>query len=502
MEFSGTNQEEKRFDLGDSNTAYNQAQNTQSQIFQGQENSCRINSEVSLPSVSNAEQNIGKGQDAMHGIPGSFDISNYDNLQDHAYQLSASAGYSSTSGSRKVVVPLISRQAQNSQQLQPQMYYYPSNGMQFGAGQAAVAEISQGQTMYTLPAGYAPIITTQGQQQQYYQVSTNDTHSRAFVRQVVTQPPENLASQSSVSTATTESTSGIKRPPSGIPTQESSVKRQFLVQMATPVVDSLSPQNVPSASSGFDFDDEVDPMQRPPPSNYATMSAEEKRRYERNLREQQRSFKISQQIKELRNVLAESNISFKPNKFSILLSVADYVKQLQSRAIMLDVEHRKLIETIRKTSEMVSSGQTPLSDDDNKGDQHISHIGVSDMIFVQGLDYKAIFQQCPAALGVAALDGRMLACNEEFASISGFSKECLLRLSLFNLMNNHEDVFRAMGEMLSNSCATAEAAKLSANPPPPIYWSGLVSQKNQNVSFGMECFESLELISLFCCSYS
>ena len=46
------------------------------------------------------------------------------------------------------------------------------------------------------------------------------------------------------------------------------------------------------------------------------MNPAERRRYERNLREQQRSYRISQQIKQLRDVLEESKIPFKPNKFS------------------------------------------------------------------------------------------------------------------------------------------------------------------------------------------
>ena len=105
------------------------------------------------------------------------------------------------------------------------------------------------------------------------------------------------------------------------------------------------------------------------------------------------------------------------------------------------------------------------------------------MLFVQGLDYQAVFQQCPAALGVAALDGRILACNDEFAAISGISRETLLRQSLFNLMNNHEDVFRAMGAMLSSGCANVEpTSKENPNPPAPIYWSGVVNQKSQSVS--------------------
>lgn len=246
------------------------------------------------------------------------------------------------------------------------------------------------------------------------------------------------------------------------------------------VTSKASPSTVPSASTSVANDDDIDPIHRPPPANYAAMSAEEKRRYERNVREQQRSFKISQQIKELRTVLTESGIPFKPNKFSILISVVDYIKQLQSRAIMVDSEHHKLINTLRATSEMVNSGQIP-SDSDEQTDKS-SDITDDDMLFVQGLEYKSIFQQCSAALGVAALDGRILACNQEFSVVTGISKDELLRQSVFNLMQNHEEVFRAMGEMLSSTEGIVQAEK-NASPPPPMYWSGVVSQQNQQNLF-------------------
>ena len=64
-----------------------------------------------------------------------------------------------------------------------------------------------------------------------------------------------------------------------------------------------------------------------------SMPPAERRRHERNLREQQRSYRISQQIKELREVLTESSVPFKPNKYSILLSVVDYIKQLKKKLI-------------------------------------------------------------------------------------------------------------------------------------------------------------------------
>jgi len=230
---------------------------------------------------------------------------------------------------------------------------------------------------------------------------------------------------------------------------------------------------------GFD-----NPPPTEPPADLESMTPAERRRYERNLREQQRSYRISQQIKELRDVLSESNVPFKPNKYSILLSVVDYIKQLQSRAIMLDSEHQKLITTIRQTNEMVNSGNTPSSNDETEttNTPGASESGSdSDMLFVQGLDYRSVFDQCPAALGIAALDGRILDCNSEFMVVLGFAQDELLKQSLFNLVQNHQDIFRAMAEMLK--CAE-EAAGVVETPESAAktsrFWNGPVVSKTHN----------------------
>ena len=221
----------------------------------------------------------------------------------------------------------------------------------------------------------------------------------------------------------------------------------------------------------------------------------EKRRSERNLREQQRSHKISQQIKELRTVLSESNIPFKPNKFSILLSVVEYIKQLQVRSIFLDAEHRKLIDTIRQTANLVNSGRNPAADvvEDRESDApkpESARVGNdAEMLFVQGLDYKSIFAQCSAALGVAALDGRFIACNAEFEIVSGYTREELARHSLFNLLTNKdmEEVFMVMGQMLKGTDEASDVVKGDSgsgggeghSSAPKTFWSGVVSQKHR-----------------------
>jgi PAS domain-containing protein len=237
------------------------------------------------------------------------------------------------------------------------------------------------------------------------------------------------------------------------------------------------------ANMAMDFDDVLPPDMNVDTSN---MTPAEKRRHERNLREQQRSYRISQQIKELREVLTESNVPFKPNKYSILMSVVDYIKQLQSRAIMLDTEHQKLITTIRETNELASSGATPSSGaeepDATNNTSGADYGSDNKMLFVQGLDYRSLFEQCPAALGIAALDGRILECNSEFNMLLRFKRDELLKQSLFNLVRNHQDIFRAMAQMLKCAEEPLSIGDTSAQAAKNRHWSGpIVSKRDKQV---------------------
>jgi PAS domain-containing protein len=232
--------------------------------------------------------------------------------------------------------------------------------------------------------------------------------------------------------------------------------------------------------SNFGFNET--PPERKSERELAKMTESERRRYERNLREQQRSYKISQQIKQLRDVLAESNIPFRPNKYSILVSVAEYIKQLQSRAIMLDAEHQRLIDTIRKTNEMVSSGTEIGAGDDNDDNNCFSPDFQSSMevetsnnlLLVPGIDYRNVFDNCPYPMGIATLDGRVLAANEGFEHLLSCAKGQMVEQSLFVYIRNHQEIFEAMAALLKRSSLASETGDTAVNEQQLLYWTGQV----------------------------
>ena len=266
-------------------------------------------------------------------------------------------------------------------------------------------------------------------------------------------------------------------------------------------------------SDHIDGMDNLQPPQEKSAAAIEKMSAAERRRYERNLREQQRSYRISQQIKELRDVLQESNVPFRPNKYSILVSVAEYIQQLQARAIMLDSEHQRLIDTIRNTTEATSSGGsseeppfevskgsslTSSMNGDGPDDEYNSSSNVipnasysdanlicPDSLLVPGIDYESVFFNCPYPLGVATLDGRIIAANNEFELLlnPNYDTAPMKDQSFFVFIRNHQDMFEAMAAILKQSTASIDRGEGTVTKSPNLlFWHGqVVSSRNEIV---------------------
>lgn len=246
----------------------------------------------------------------------------------------------------------------------------------------------------------------------------------------------------------------------------------------------------------------------------------DKRRQNRNLREQQRSQKITNQIEHLRDILESANVQFKQDKYSTLVSVAEYIKDLQAKSAMLDAEQQKLITTISKTNETVNDKYVPASttgeNPPGSGLDLGSAPGQADdteAIFVPNVDYRSVFSRCGLPLAVLSVDGRFIDCNVEFERLVGYGREELLprekvgliaddttssstsvtpatgeagtrtedaktgttvtrNLSLFNLLSREhmEGVFLAMSEMLKHPPEKESAQQ----PAKKDFWSGLI----------------------------
>jgi PAS domain-containing protein len=233
-----------------------------------------------------------------------------------------------------------------------------------------------------------------------------------------------------------------------------------------------------------------------------------KRRHDRNAREQQRSHRITEQIDNLKEVLGEANVPFKPDKFSTLVTVSDYIIQLQAKSAMLDAEHKKLIDTISKTNEVMNdrSGAVPNKSDGsgNTSEDKSQTTEDDDNLFGLNVDYRSVFARCGVPLAVLSIDGRFLDCNDEFERLTGHTRDELLpleslettvpdvassdgaageasqiantqsharNLSLFNLLGREsmEGAFMAMSEMLKHPAEDQPAGTKTRD-----HWTGIV----------------------------
>mmetsp|Transcript_40803 Transcript_40803/g.98399 ORF Transcript_40803/g.98399 Transcript_40803/m.98399 type:complete len:474 (+) Transcript_40803:136-1557(+) len=470
-----------------------------------------------MAGISNTRaSNSNVSQVSQGGVASSselYDVSSFDPLQANAQQLTASAGLTnaipvqlrSSNGERNKVSHAAAPDARSHAALQHQLQqptaaYNPLQSIpQHATSQAAAASqhpymllnpstnhLQQLQPMASTAPGanpsavvsQAPIIAGQG----FYLPGSTIPITTNYPAQVLPATSQQLNGLIQQPFLQHLNPAG-KREARDESQQESRKKRRGL----QPSVVSVTTTG--SSGASMVQSSNSPPAENPSDLDVSKMTHAQRRRHERNLREQQRSSKISQQVKELRDLLSDSNVPFKPNKYSILLNVVEYIKQLQGRAIMLDAEHKKLITTIRRTNEIVQSGNTPSSADETDatnltGNSSSDPGSENEMVFVQGLNYKSVFQQSPAALGVAALDGILLDCNGEFELLLGLPRESLLNNNLFNLVQNHEEMYRAMSKMLGPT----DQAPLglgrdspSSAAATPTFWTGPVVSKRDNI---------------------
>ena len=258
-----------------------------------------------------------------------------------------------------------------------------------------------------------------------------------------------------------------------------------------------------------------------------------KRRRDRNMREQERSQKIANQILHLKELMAASNIPFKPDKYSTLVSVHEYIKSLQQRVAMVDQEQKKLVETITKTNELVTKAQNgPSAVPSSTTTQTVNEDGSPQLIpssnvpiseeeedllqYIRGVDYKSAFSRINVALCVTRIDGRIIDCNEEFVRAFRLSKEVLVKaalrkyslqeitpqlndlygkqpISLFNIISREDMrmIFEAMSKMLTTSVSPQGANEPESNS----VFKTAFSSKNDHWAAVVRCNSSGSFVS-------
>lgn len=338
----------------------------------------------------------------------------------------------------------------------------PAPGQGQGQGQGSIkpqAPTITGQFSSSLPAVPIPQFSVQAPAP-YSHMRTTQTHQPIRVPDMV---------QSIATTATSTPATDLAN--------GRSVKRSMPMSLPMPMHDYTSSERPLLVQSISEDESEF-----------------QKRRRDRNMREQERSQRIAKQISDLKALLTISNVPFKPDKFSTLVSVHEYIETLQQRSALLDAEQKKLVDTITKSNELVNKSQhgahaaaTSTQDLSQQQSLQVSasghaiiapsksnaHPSEEDeiLVFVRGLDYKSVFSNIRIALSVTSIDGRLLNCNQEFIQICNMTRETLVSsglrlpnvgneaeqkaagtipLSFFNLVakEDMQKVFSGMGSML------------------------------------------------------
>lgn len=126
-----------------------------------------------------------------------------------------------------------------------------------------------------------------------------------------------------------------------------------------------------------------------------------KRRQDRNLREQKRSLKITQQIVHLKGVLEEDGRRMKNSKISILVEVEDYIKELEGAISQMSITKQQ-----QQQAGMAWDGQS------EGAAQRPPEASVN------GVNYRSLFESSSAPMAVAGIDGRFLQSNPRVSAFN------------------------------------------------------------------------------------
>ncbi|CAM9730266.1 unnamed protein product [Phaeothamnion confervicola] len=221
----------------------------------------------------------------------------------------------------------------------------------------------------------------------------------------------------------------------------------------------------------------------------------DKRRLERNAREQKRSLKISQKIEELRKILRGSGVPAKSSKSSILHEATIYIRQLQRRQAQVEQEREQFLQLLQQETGRGGGSGAPATAPACGGFppsiSGASAVGGSSGVCPPGTaappmgapgmptgaaaagaeaafgsgavgaattavnassgpalvaaamagttvvtshDYQLVFHCAAVPMAIASVNGNIVDCNLRLTAVTGYPKDELLTLTIFNLV--------------------------------------------------------------------
>lgn len=224
------------------------------------------------------------------------------------------------------------------------------------------------------------------------------------------------------------------------------------------------PDELPSDPmlGGDDVSDSPDNKKKKPLTN--------ERREERNMREKERSLKITQQIGELRSLLSLGGVIVpKGTKSTILTEAANYIRLLQQHQYRSEMDKAQLVQEVQRIGNgaigekaayaikhaaaqngvasmtNLPEGQVASSDPQQQPGQDPMSDALRDR------EYRSVFNSCSVGMAIATMGGSFIDCNLAFTQLSSYSKQELKAMTIFNVTSRDDlqGAFDMMSQLIT-----------------------------------------------------
>eukprot|EP00543_Licmophora_paradoxa_P001659 CAMPEP_0202448002 /NCGR_PEP_ID=MMETSP1360-20130828/6785_1 /ASSEMBLY_ACC=CAM_ASM_000848 /TAXON_ID=515479 /ORGANISM="Licmophora paradoxa, Strain CCMP2313" /LENGTH=391 /DNA_ID=CAMNT_0049065357 /DNA_START=128 /DNA_END=1303 /DNA_ORIENTATION=- len=206
---------------------------------------------------------------------------------------------------------------------------------------------------------------------------------------------------------------------------------------------------------------------------------DEAKREERNAREKERSFRISRQINELRNLLSKGGIVVpKGTKSSVLTEAANYIRMLQHHQYRSEIDRHQLVQQMQQIGggslgkEAASAvrhvaaqngvwslgnfgGAPPKSAMTTHTEQGVQEKKADTTpplsTTIESPEYRFVFNSCSVGMAIASMGGAFIDCNRLFCQLSSYTKQEVCSMTLFNLTSREDlqTAFDIISDMIS-----------------------------------------------------
>eukprot|EP00574_Skeletonema_japonicum_P012529 CAMPEP_0201728488 /NCGR_PEP_ID=MMETSP0593-20130828/16084_1 /ASSEMBLY_ACC=CAM_ASM_000672 /TAXON_ID=267983 /ORGANISM="Skeletonema japonicum, Strain CCMP2506" /LENGTH=392 /DNA_ID=CAMNT_0048220609 /DNA_START=192 /DNA_END=1370 /DNA_ORIENTATION=- len=220
------------------------------------------------------------------------------------------------------------------------------------------------------------------------------------------------------------------------------------------------------------------------------------RREERNMREKERSLKITQQIHELRNLLSSGGVIVpKGTKSTILAEAANYIRLLQQQYNRSELEKQQLVQEVQRIGGGAIGQQASVA---------IRHVAAQNGIDTTlGLgpvpssdassppsmqdslgdrDFRIVFNSCSVGMAIATMGGSFIDCNAAFTQLSSYTKQELKAMTIFNITSRDDlqGAFDMMSKLITppTSGFDGDGNVQDERPPAPVVLRSAIRHRN------------------------